>query len=50
MDGSLIATSCKDKKIRVIDPRKNEVVTVSEYYIIVSARHDMFNSLECPLY
>lgn len=29
MDGSLIATSCKDKKIRVIDPRKNEVITVS---------------------
>ena len=28
-NGSLIATTCKDKKIRVIDPRKNEVLSVS---------------------
>ena len=28
-NGSLIATTCKDKKIRVIDPRKNEVISVS---------------------
>ena len=30
-DGSLLATTCKDKKIRVIDPRKNEIISVSVY-------------------
>ena len=44
LDGSLIATTCKDKKIRVIDPRKNEVVTVSTVYITTRARHDIVNS------
>lgn len=29
-NGSLICTACKDKKIRVIDPRKQKIVTVSE--------------------
>ena len=28
-DGSYLATTCKDKKLRVIDPRKGEVVVVS---------------------
>ena len=28
-DGSLLATTCKDKKIRVIDPRSEVVVSVS---------------------
>ena len=28
-DGSLIATTCKDKKIRVLDPRKKELIKVS---------------------
>lgn len=28
-DGSLLATTCKDKKIRVIDPRSQTVVSVS---------------------
>ena len=32
-DGSLIATTCKDKKLRVIDPRKGEVISVSIHYI-----------------
>ena len=27
-DGSLIATTCKDKKIRVINPRNNDIVAV----------------------
>lgn len=27
-DGSLIVTTCKDKKIRVIDPRANKIVQV----------------------
>jgi len=34
-DGSLLATTCKDKKIRVIDPRQGTVIAVSKllYYI-----------------
>jgi WD40 repeat protein len=28
-DGSLFATTCKDKKIRIIDPRQGNVVVVS---------------------
>ena len=28
-DGSRIATSCKDKKLRVLDPRKGTVIAVS---------------------
>lgn len=36
-NGSLICTACKDKSIRVIDPRKQEIVGVSSlqinYYI-----------------
>lgn len=28
-NGSLLVSSCKDKKIRIIDPRKNEVIAVS---------------------
>ena len=28
-NGSHLATTCKDKKIRVIDPRKKEIVMVS---------------------
>ena len=35
-NGSLIATTCKDKKIRIIDPRKNEIVMVSWNYIWLS--------------
>lgn len=29
-NGSLICTACKDKKVRVIDPRKKKIVTVSD--------------------
>lgn len=28
-NGSLICTACKDKKVRVIDPRKEEIVAVN---------------------
>ncbi len=28
-NGSLICTACKDKKVRVIDPRKEEIIAVS---------------------
>lgn len=28
-NGSLLCTACKDKKVRVIDPRKKKVVAVS---------------------
>lgn len=31
-NGSLITTTCKDKKLRVIDPRKQEIVAVSNSY------------------
>ena len=31
-NGSLLASTCKDKKIRVLDPRKNAVVMVSSLY------------------
>ena len=29
-NGSLLCTACKDKKVRVIDPRKKKIVSVSE--------------------
>lgn len=32
-NGSLICTSCKDKSIRVIDPRKETIVAVSHFQI-----------------
>lgn len=28
-NGSLLVTTCKDKKVRVIDPRKQQIVAVS---------------------
>lgn len=28
-NGSLLCTACKDKKVRVVDPRKKKVVAVS---------------------
>lgn len=31
-DGSLVATSCKDKTLRVFDPRANKVVQVFRYF------------------
>jgi len=31
-DGTRLATTCKDKKIRSIDPRSGLVVSVSKYY------------------
>lgn len=33
-DGTRLATTCKDKKIRSIDPRSGLVVSVSIYYFI----------------
>lgn len=29
-NGSLLCTACKDKKVRIIDPRKKKIVVVSE--------------------
>lgn len=29
-NGNLLCTACKDKKVRVIDPRKQKIVAVSE--------------------
>ena len=34
-DGSLIATTCRDKKLRVIDPRKKEVISVSTVCVVL---------------
>jgi WD40 repeat protein len=31
-DGSLIATTCKDKKLRIIEPRRGIVLSVSSSY------------------
>lgn len=28
-NGSLLVTTCKDKKVRVIDPRKQQIIAVS---------------------
>lgn len=28
-NGSLLVTTCKDKKVRIIDPRKQQIVAVS---------------------
>lgn len=30
-NGSFICTACKDKKVRVIDPRKGKIIAVSEH-------------------
>lgn len=30
-NGSLLATTCKDKTLRIIDPRKGQVVAVSSW-------------------
>ena len=30
-DGSLFSTTCKDKKLRIIDPRVGDCVAVSDY-------------------
>lgn len=29
-NGSLLCTACKDKKVRIIDPRKKKIVAVSK--------------------
>ena len=34
-DGSLFATTCKDKKIRVIEPREGTVVAVSSPFFLL---------------
>lgn len=33
-NGSLICTACKDKKVRVIDPRKAKITAVSSMHLI----------------
>lgn len=38
-NGSLLCTACKDKKVRVIDPRKKKIVTVSRNPLWFSALH-----------
>ena len=36
-DGNLLATTCKDKMLRIIDPRKGEIIAVSWCIMIVRA-------------
>ena len=45
-NGSLIATTCKDKKIRVLDPRKNELISVRHS----AGHHNDFQALETNIY
>lgn len=43
-NGSLLATTCKDKTLRIIDPRKNQVVAVSAwagYSLAPAAQHQL---------
>lgn len=42
-DGSRLATTCKDKRIRSIDPRSGLVVAVSKFTIIIFKNDDTFN-------
>lgn len=35
-DGSLLVTSCKDKKLRIFDPRANKVVGVRYLYFVLN--------------
>ena len=51
-NGSLFCTTCKDRRLRVCDPRKREVVAVSfqgnvDYYLPTSATHDQILLLLC---
>lgn len=46
-NGSLLATTCKDKTLRIIDPRKSQVVAVSawpDYSLAPLARHQLVAS------
>lgn len=44
-NGSLICTASKDKKVRVIDPRKQEIIAVS----VVSSPTTLFNEIPAKL-
>jgi len=41
-DGSLVATACKDKKIRLLDPRQNQVVAEAEAHQGIKAPRVIF--------
>ncbi|XP_029467331.1 coronin-6 isoform X2 [Rhinatrema bivittatum] len=49
-NGSLISTTCKDKKVRIIDPRKKLVVTKSFDEPIVLQEMDTSNGVLLPFY
>lgn len=48
-DGSLISTTCKDKKLRIIEPRRGIVLSVSCGYkctwrhVLVKCQHNILN-------
>lgn len=49
-NGNLLCTACKDKKVRVIDPRKKKIVTVSENSrMALSPRCLTRGYQECPV-
>uniref|UniRef100_A0A8C5PVW5 Coronin n=1 Tax=Leptobrachium leishanense TaxID=445787 RepID=A0A8C5PVW5_9ANUR len=49
-NGSLIMTTCKDKKVRVIDPRKNEIVASNFDEPIALQEMDTSNGVLLPFY
>lgn len=44
-DGTRLATTCKDKKIRSIDPRSGLVVSVSKCIIIFLLHNNLYLSI-----
>ncbi|XP_066551830.1 coronin-6 isoform X2 [Amia ocellicauda] len=49
-NGSLFCTTCKDKKVRVIDPRKREVIATNFEEPIALQEMDTSNGVLLPLY
>ncbi|XP_075052978.1 coronin-6 isoform X3 [Mixophyes fleayi] len=49
-NGSLITTTCKDKKVRVIDPRKQEIVASNFEEPIALQEMDTSNGVLLPFY
>ncbi|XP_015222996.1 coronin-6 isoform X3 [Lepisosteus oculatus] len=49
-NGSLLCTTCKDKKVRVIDPRKREVIAANFEEPIALQEMDTSNGVLLPFY
>lgn len=48
-NGSLICTACKDKKVRVIDPRKGEIVAVCIHTNTAALQHIVHTYKVCTV-